>query len=211
MDVLDQLGAVREGKLSRRKFTQGLLAAGVAMTTMPLAGRRAMASTGDQPTYFTWGGYDIPELFAPYQAKHGTLPNFAIFGGSEEALTKMRGGFVVDVSHPCNQAMPRWVATGLFQPVDPTRLSNWGDVMPELVALEGNEADGGNIWMVPFDWGQTSITYRTDLVEVEGEESWDILWDPKHAGRLGSLAAGADACWIGAIKAGVSFDQLNTE
>lgn len=212
MDVLDQLGAVREGKLSRRKFTKGLLAAGVAMTTMPLAGRRAMAAPEDQPTYFTWGGYDIPELFAPYQAKHGELPNFAIFGGSEEALTKMRGGFVVDVSHPCNQAMPRWVATGLFQPVDPSRLSNWGDVMPELVALEGNDASGGNVWMVPFDWGQTSITYRTDLVELpNGEESWDILWDPKNGGRLGSLAAGADAWWIGAIKAGVPFDQLNTE
>ncbi|MDA0962015.1 MAG: extracellular solute-binding protein [Proteobacteria bacterium] len=212
MDVLDQLGAVREGKLSRRNFTKGLLAAGVAMTTMPVAARRAMASSDGQPTYFTWGGYDIPELFVPYQAKHGALPNFAIFGGSEEALTKMRGGFVVDVSHPCNQAMPRWVATGLFQPVDPSRLSNWGDVMPELVALDGNDAGGGNIWMAPFDWGQSSITYRTDLVDLGGgEESWDILWDPKYAGRLGSLAAGADAWWVGAIKAGVPFDQLDTE
>lgn len=212
MDVLDQLGAVREGKLSRRKFTKGLLAAGVALTTMPVTARRAMASAEDQATYFTWGGYDIPELFGSYQAKHGELPNFAIFGGSEEALTKMRGGFVVDVSHPCNQAMPRWVATGLFQPVDPSRLSNWGDVMPELIALDGNDAGGGNIWMAPFDWGQTSITYRTDLIDLGGaEESWDILWDPKNAGRLGSLAAGADAWWIGAIKAGVPFDQLGTD
>ena len=212
MDVLDQLGAVREGKLSRRRFTQGLLSAGVAMTALPMTAGRAFASPEDQATYFTWGGYDIPELFGPYQAKHGELPNFAIFGGSEEALTKMRGGFVVDVSHPCNQAMPRWVQTGLFQSVDPTRLSNWGDVMPELVALEGNTAEGGNIWMVPFDWGQSSITYRTDLVDLGGaEESWDILWDPKYAGRLGSLAAGADAWWIGAIKAGVPFDQLNTD
>lgn len=97
MDILDQLGAVREGKLSRRKFTKGLLAAGVAMTTVPLPARRAMASEGEQATYFTWGGYDIPELFGPYQEQNGTLPNFAIFGGSEEALTKMRGGFVVDV------------------------------------------------------------------------------------------------------------------
>lgn len=66
--------------------------------------------------------------------------------------------------------------------------------------------------MAPFDWGQTSITYRTDLIDLGGaEESWDILWDPKNAGRLGSLAAGADAWWIGAIKAGVPFDQLGTD
>lgn len=210
MDVQDQLGAVRQGKLSRRKFTKGLLAAGVALTTVPLPTRRARAAQGDQATYFTWGGYDIPELFGPYQEKNGTLPNFAIFGGSEEALTKMRGGFVVDVSHPCNQSMPRWVQTGLFQPIDTARVANWGDVIPELVDLPGNDAEAGKVWMAPFDWGQTSVTYRTDLVELEGEESWDILWDPRYAGRLGSLASGGDAWWCGAIKAGVDFSSIDT-
>ncbi len=210
MDVLDQLGSMREGKLSRRAFTQSLVAAGVGMVAVPMAGRKALAAPEDQATYFTWGGYDIPELFGPYQAKHGELPNFAIFGASEEALTKIRGGFVVDVSHPCNQALPRWVATELFQPVQTAMLSNWGDVMPELVGLQGNDADGGNVWMAPFDWGQTSITYRTDLFEVEGEESWDMLWDERYSGRLGSLAAGADAWWCGAIKAGVDFADIDT-
>ncbi|MCE8007715.1 extracellular solute-binding protein [Aestuariivita sp.] len=211
MDVVDQLGAVREGKLSRRKFTKGLLAAGVAMATMPATSRRAMASVDDEATFFTWGGYDIPELFQPYEAKHGTPPNFAIFGGSEEALTKMRGGFVVDVAHPCNSGMPRWVQSGLFQPIETSRLSNWADVMPELVALPGNDAEGGNVWMAPFDWGQTSVTYRTDLYELEGEESWDMLWDKRYAGRLGSLASGGDAWWCGAIKAGVAMEDIATE
>ena len=211
MDVVDQLGAVREGKLSRRAFTNGLLTAGVAMATVPAATRQAMAAAEDQATYFTWGGYDIPELFVPYQETHGELPNFAIFGGSEEALTKMRGGFVVDVSHPCNSGMPRWVQTGLFQPIDTSRIGNWGDVIPELVDLPGNQADGGKIWMVPFDWGQTSITYRTDIYELEGEESWDMLWDKRYSGRLGSLASGGDAWWCGAIKAGVAMEDIATD
>ncbi len=209
MDVVDQLGSVNEGKLSRRAFTKNLLAAGVAMSTVPAGARRAMAADA-QASYFTWGGYDIPELFGPYQEKNGALPDFSIFGASEEALTKIRGGFVVDVSHPCNQGMPRWAKSGFFQPIDPTRLSNWGDVMPSLVDLPGNDAEGGNVWMAPFDWGQTSITYRTDLYEWEGEESWDMLWNPAYAGQLGSLAAGGDAWWVGAIKAGVPFDQIDT-
>ncbi|WP_306116030.1 MULTISPECIES: PotD/PotF family extracellular solute-binding protein [unclassified Roseovarius] len=211
MDVVDQLGSVREGKLSRRAFTRGLLSAGVAMATVPAGTRRAMAAAEDQASYFTWGGYDIPELFVPYQEKHGELPNFSIFGGSEEALTKMRGGFVVDVSHPCNSGMPRWVKTGLFQPIDTSRLSNWPDVIPELVDLPGNQADGGKIWMTPFDWGQTSVTYRTDLFELEGDESWDMLWDKRYTGRLGSLASGGDAWWCGAIKAGVPMSDIATD
>ncbi|MEL6646520.1 MAG: extracellular solute-binding protein [Pseudomonadota bacterium] len=210
MDVVDQLGAVREGKLSRRAFTKALLAAGVATATVPLGARQARA-TGDQATYFTWGGYDIPDIFQPYQAKNGELPNFSVFGASEEALTKMRGGFVVDVAHPCNSGMPRWVQTGLFQPIDTGRVEGFGDIIPSLVDLPGNAADGGNVWMVPFDWGQTSVTYRTDLFELEGEESWDMLWDKRYANKLGSLGSGGDAWWCGAIKAGVNFDDLDTD
>ncbi|MCZ4353533.1 extracellular solute-binding protein [Roseovarius aestuarii] len=209
MDVLDQLGTMREGKMSRRAFMRSLSAVGVGMATVPLTAPRALAAAEDQATYFTWGGYDIPELFGPYMEKNGELPNFAIFGGSEEALTKMRGGFVVDVSHPCNQAVPRWVATGLFQSIDTSRLSNGPDIIPRLTELEGNK-DGDNLWMVPFDWGSTSITYRTDLFELEGEESWDMLWDKRYEGRLGSLGSAADAWWVGAIKAGVSFDDIDT-
>lgn len=209
MDVVDQLNAVKRGKLSRRAFNRSLLAAGIGLATVPYA-PRARAAAEDQATYFTWGGYDIPDLFGAYQSKHGELPNFATFGGSEEALTKMRAGFVVDVSHPCNQAVPRWIQSGLFQPVDTGRLSNWGDVMPELIDLPGNLVDG-KPYMVPFDWGQTSVTYRTDLFELEGEESWGMLWDKRYKGRLGSLASGADAWWCGAIYAGVDFKDIASD
>lgn len=210
MDVLDQLGSMREGKMSRRAFTKSLMAAGIGVATTPLASRMANAASDGQGTYFTWGGYDIPELFGEYKEKNGEMPNFAIFGGSEEALTKMRGGFVVDVSHPCNAGIPRWIASGLFQPVDTSRLAHWGDVMPELYNVQGNVIDGMP-YMVPFDWGQTSITYRTDLFDLEGEESWDMLWDKRYSGRLGSLAAGGDAWWCGAIKAGVALEDIATE
>ncbi len=211
MDVVDHLNAVRTGAMSRRTFTKGLAAAGVSLVMTPMAPKLASAAAADQATYFTWGGYDVPEMFASYISKHGEAPNFTTFGGSEEALTKMRGGFVVDVAHPCNQAIPRWVATGLFQTVDTSKLSNWGDVMPNLYNLEGNMADG-KPYMVPMDWGQTSVTYRTDLFDLAGqEESWGMLWDERYKGRMGVLASAADTWWCGAIYAGVDFKQLSTD
>ncbi|MEO0622878.1 MAG: extracellular solute-binding protein [Pseudomonadota bacterium] len=211
MDILDNLNAVRRGELSRRAFSRSLLAAGIGLVTTPMLPSRARATEGDQATFFTWGGYDIEEIYGPYIAKHGAPPNFSIFGGTEEALIKMRGGFVVDAAHPCNAGLLRWTETGLFQPIDTSRLSNWPDVMPELVQMEGNTAPSGAPWMVPFDWGGTSVTYRTDIFELEGEESWDMLWDERYAGRLGSLASGGDAWWCGAIKAGVDFKDIGTD
>ncbi|MFT6024932.1 MAG: spermidine/putrescine transport system substrate-binding protein [Ascidiaceihabitans sp.] len=211
MDVVDHLNAVRRGKLSRRAFTQTLLGAGVGMIATPMTANKLLAQEGEQGTIFTWGGYDVAELYGNYEAANGAMPNFAIFGGTEEALTKMRGGFTPDVVHPCNAGLTRWVDTGMFQPIDTSRLSNWGDVIPELVSMQGNDAGDGKPWLAPFDWGGTSITYRTDLFEVEGEESWDMLWDERYAGQLGSLASGGDAWWCGAIKAGVDFKDIGTE
>ncbi|MEO0328129.1 MAG: extracellular solute-binding protein [Pseudomonadota bacterium] len=210
MDILDNLNALKTGQLSRRAFNKALFGAGIGLVTAPLLPSVSRANE-EEATFFTWGGYDIAEFYKSYQEKHGVLPNFSIFGGTEEALTKMRGGFVVDAAHPCNAGLKRWVETGLFQPVDPSRLSNWADVMPELIGMEGNADPSGKPWMVPFDWGGTSITYRTDLFELEGEESWDMLWDERYKGRLGSLASGGDAWWCGAIKAGVGFKDIATD
>jgi spermidine/putrescine transport system substrate-binding protein len=211
MDIKRQIDGFRSGKLSRRDFNTVLSALGVSLVAMPVTSRQALAAAADQATYFTWGGYDVPEFVEPYVQKYGEPPNFATFGGSEEALTKMRAGYVVDVAHPCNQAIPRWVATGLFQTLDISKLSNWPDIMSELYNLEGNVVDG-HPYMAPVDWGRTSITYRTDLVDLQGqEESWGILWDERYKGRLGVLASAADTWWCGAIYAGVDFHEISTE
>ena len=211
MDTRDLIARIKNRDISRRDLLQGMSAAGLAVVMTPAMSRIAKAAAADQATYFTWGGYDVPEFVPTYVTKHGEPPNFATFGGSEEALTKMLAGYVVDVAHPCNQAIPRWIATGLFQPLDTSRLSNWPDIMPELINLEGNVVDG-KPYMAPTDWGRTSITYRTDLVDLQGqEESWGMLWDERYKGRLGMLASGGDSWWCGAIYAGVDFKDIASE
>ncbi len=211
METRDLIARIKNRDISRRDLLQGMSAAGLAVVMTPAMSQLAKAAAADQATFFTWGGYDVPEFVGPYIAKHGEPPNFAAFGGSEEALTKMRAGYVVDVAHPCNQAIPRWIATGLFQPLDTSRLSNWPDIMPELINLEGNVVNG-KPYMAPVDWGRTSITYRTDLVDLQGqEESWGILWDERYKGRLGMLASGGDSWWCAAIYAGVDFKDIASD
>ena len=199
------------GDMSRRDFHKLLAAAGVAVVATPMVSGRAQAAAADQATYFTWGGYDIPEMFAPYIEKHGEAPNFAAYGGSEEGLTKLMGGYVVDVAHPCNASLPRWVASGLIQPFDLAQLSNWDDVIPALRNLDGAVQDGGT-YFAPMDWGQTSITYREDLFDLQGaEESWGMLWDERYAGRLGAIASAGDTWWCATIFGGVNFNDMTTD
>ncbi len=202
---------LRAGDLTRRDFHKILAGAGIAMMTTPMLSRSALAAPADQGTYFTWGGYDIPEMFEPYIGMHGEAPNFASFGGSEEALTKLMGGFVVDVAHPCNAVLPRWIASGLFQPFDLARLSNWNDLIPALKDLDGAVQSDGT-YFAPMDWGQTSITYREDLFDLQGaEESWGMLWDERYSGRIGVIASAGDAWWCATIAAEIDFNDMTTE
>ncbi len=51
----------------------------------------------------------------------------------------------------------------------------------------------GKQFFIPIDWGNTSILYRRDLVDIQ-EESWTLLWDERYKGQLSMAADGTSAC-----------------
>jgi spermidine/putrescine transport system substrate-binding protein len=156
--------------------------------TEPQTAAAPAADNDVVPTLFQWESYMDPPFLADYKAKYGVEPNVAIFADEDEAFAKMRAGYVPDVMGPCYYEFPRWQEAGLLQPIDTSRLSNWEKISPTLRALPGIEAEPGKVWFVPHYWGNTSITYRTDLApEYVGHESWDILFDPKYKGRVAVL------------------------
>jgi len=193
-----------DGALSRRQLNRLLAAAGLTAVTMPVIARRALAV--DQVTYFTWSGYDDPGFFPGYVKKHGASPNLPIFADEEEALQKMQAGATFDVVHPCNSNVGRWFDAGVIQPIDTSRLSNWPDVFDSLKVFEGTQHDGKN-YFVPVDWGNTSIIYRSDLVDIK-EESWTLMWDQRYAGKLSMGAGAEETVAIAAIVAGAA-DPFN--
>lgn len=207
--VDDMIEKASRGKLSRRQFGELLGITGVSLMTVPVISRPA-AADGEEAFYFTWGGYDIPELLGEYHEKHGAYPDMAPYASSNDGLAKVRSGFVVDVLHPCNANAPLWVQAGVVQPLDTSKLSHWDDLIPSLktIAAVGDEA-----YFAPMDWGQTSVTYRTDIVEIpEGEEeSWGILWDERYKDKIAIIGNEGDSWWCAAIYAGIPFEELETE
>ena len=185
LDIETVKTRLADGTLTRREMQAALAAAGLAVVAMPLVPQAAQAD--DEAVYFTWSGYDIPELFPAYIETYGQPPETPLFADNEETFVKMKSGFQVDLAHPCSFHTERWRDAGIIQPIDTSRLSNWSDVFPDLKTLQGTQLDGQQ-WFIPFDWGQTSITYRTDLVDIE-EESWYLLWDERYAGRMAMLGA----------------------
>ena len=188
------------GQITRREFARGVAAAGIVAASGSLV-RTAKADS--KPVFFGWAGYDDPGLWDAYMEKHGELPDFSFWGDEEEGIAKCLAGFQPDVLFPCNYKIKKWYKGGIVQPIDVGRLSHWNDVLEGLKNIDGTVVGGERIW-VPVDWGLTSIIYRTDLApEYVGNESYEILWDPKYKGKIGVFDSLVDGVAIAAILAGV--------
>lgn len=165
----------------------------------------------DKLQYFTWSGYELPEFNQSFLAAHPDGVEFSMFGDDDDAFTKVKAGFRPDVAHPCYDKVARWNKEGLLQPIETAKIKNWDSIFPVFRNLPDLQAGEGKVWFVPWDWGNTSILYRTDLVE-KPEASWNLLWDAKLTGRLATIDAVHDTPVVAALLAGVNpFDMTADE
>ncbi len=195
------------GDMNRRMFTKTLAAAGLTTVMMPMIPGKAKAA-GDV-NYFTWSGYDDETFFKAYAEKHGGLPDFSFFGSEDEGLAKVRAGFAPTIGHPCSDTVPRWARAGVLKGIDTSRLSNYDSLFPELTNMPGNFHNGETIFL-PFDWGNSSVLYRTDLVDPKDieENSWNMLFNEKYAGRLAMYNAPVGAAAVAGLALGHSREDL---
>ena len=210
MSIMDDFDVERfkqklaNGEISRRQLGKILAAAGIVTSVMPLASRGAKAEDADgEAVAYTWAGYDVPELYPSYVATHGTPPEFSIWNDEEEAILKINGGFQPDTVFPCSYKVQKWFDAGIIGPIDTSRIPDYDDIFPALASMKETSIGGSPVW-VPIDWGQTSVLYRTDLApEYVGNETWNILWDPKYEGRLSTMGSLVDGAVIAAIVLGL--------
>jgi len=189
--------------MKRKSILAGiaLLAAGISF---PALGQEKLQ-------YFTWSGYELPEFNQSFLDAHPDGVEASMFGDDDDAFTKVKAGFRPDVAHPCYDKVARWNQEGLLQPIDTKRIKNWEAIFPVFRDLPDLQAGDGKVWMVPWDWGNTSVLYRTDLIE-NPEMSWNMLWDKQHAGRIATIDAVHDTPLVAAILAGVNpFDMSEAD
>jgi spermidine/putrescine-binding protein len=206
MQRLKFIDRMSQGKLSRRQMMQGAAAFGAAFVMLP---RRASAAAA--LTALEWSGYDAPDYFGSYVAKHAGPPEFSIFASEEDALQKVRAGFAADAMHPCNYSVQRFKDAGLVRPIDTAKLTNWKDVFPALQTAQGVVGKDGEVMMAPADWGNSSIAYRPDLVDdaYKASESWGIFTDDKYKGRV-AMSDNEVAVQISGLLYGYSAEKIFT-
>ena len=202
MDTKQIKRLVELSVMDRRAFNRYVGSLGLGLMTLPLAARRGQAA-GDI-TYFTWAGYEVPELHPSFIEKYGGSPEISFFEEEESALAKLRTGFAVDVAHPCSSSVMKWYDAEVLKPIDTTRLAHWPDIMDALKQIPGTSADGKTLW-IPTDWGSNSVAYRTDLIDPEYIEnpSWRVMLDERYRKRIAMWDSVDGAVAMAAAIAGI--------
>lgn len=179
---------------------------GVLATTVALVPWAVHAGGGDV-SVFDWSGYEDQGFFGAYMEEYGEPPVYTFFGSQEEAFTKLQSGFTADLAHPCSDAVRKWVAADLLQPLDTSRLEHWDALLPEIKNVDGIVLDG-EVYMMPFEWGNTGLIYRTDKIG-DDEISLQLLADPAYQGKIAIPDAASSAYALASLATGNAADYTD--
>ena len=169
------------------KFTfNGVKAAAVA--TAMLGAVPAFAQ--EELHVYNWSDYIAEDTIANFEKQTGIKVIYDVYDSNEVAEAKLlagRSGY--DVIFPTARPFAdRHIKAGLYQPIDKSKLSNYGNLDPDIMkSLQ--DIDPDNKYLVPYMWGTTGIGYNVDKVrEILGDDmpkdTWRLLFDPEIVSKL---------------------------
>ena len=144
-------------------------------------------------TVLEWSGYDDPLYWADFQAKYPDVEvGFEMGISDADIYGKMKAGSQADVFHPYTGWLQFYVDEALVQEIDTSQLTNWHAV-PDSFKAVGQL--NGRQYFVPFDWGFTSLLYRTDEIATE-PDSWSALFDETYDDHISMWDDGPGAVTV---------------
>jgi putrescine transport system substrate-binding protein len=175
----------------------------------------ALAACGGEPAerrpaanvvnFYNWSDYIDDRTLADFTAETGIRVRYDVYDSNDVLEGKLLAGNTgYDVVVPTGNYFEVQRRTGLYQPLDRSKLANYGNLDPELLARI-ERLDPGNRHAVPYAWGTTGL--GIDIAKVTARipdaplDSWDLLFDVDNARRL------AD-CGITLVDAPDEIDEI---
>ena len=166
--------------------------ASVAANPSCTASTTAAADMTGSLTVLDWAGYDAEDFWTDFKTSYPKVNvGFEIGESDADIYSKMSTGDQADVFHPYTGWLQFYVDNGLVEPIDTSRLTNW-DKVPESFKKIGQI--NGKQYFIPWDWGFTSILYRTD--KVASVDSWSALFDTRYAKHVSMWDDGPGAVTV---------------
>lgn len=173
----------------RRKLVIALLAVSAIIAGSAAArGTAAQHSKGGGTlTVLTWQSYgaDDPWAVKEFERETGANVKFVYMNSEAGMLATLQNGGVgkIDVALPNLEYVQTGAQRGLFQPIDQSKISTWGQLSPQFKKLAAIRWQA-KLYGVPWVQGATSLAVNSRLVKPI-PRSWSVLWNPANRGKVG--------------------------
>jgi spermidine/putrescine-binding protein len=136
-------------------------------------------TSGKALNIYIWTNYLPREVVDEFQRRTGIAVNVDTYDSNEAVLEKLQSGVAdYDLVVPSDYMLKVLIPQGLVRPLDRARLPHFKNLDPRFL---NQKFDPGNGHSIPYLWGTTGIGYNKKIGTVD---SWQVLFDPRHAGRI---------------------------
>ncbi len=154
----------------------------------------------------SWGEYIDLSLIDEFEEATGIKVNYQTTDSNETMYNLLKttgGGF--DVIVPSDYMISQLIEEGMLAEINYDNIPNFSLIDDRFKNLS---YDPENKYTVPYTWGTLGIIYNTERV-TEPVTSWDIMFDPAHAGDVLMIRNSRDAFGIALMSLGYSVNTTD--
>lgn len=161
-----------------------------ALCAAACGGRHSAAPEGEEPVLniYNWADYIGRDTIAEFERRTHIKVVTQYYDSNRTLEVKMlagRSGY--DIVSTTTGFYGRQIKAGAYLPLDRSKLSNWNNIDPAVLAIQA-QADPGNRFAVPYLHAMNGFAYNVDLVQARmpdaPTDSLAMLFDPKVIARF---------------------------
>lgn len=196
--------------MTKRFISAVIILAMFTALCCPLAA--SAASNKTVLNVYNWGEYIDLDVISMFEDKYPDIKvNYTTYDSNESMYAKIVSGAAsYDIVIPSDYMISKLIEEDMLAPLNFDNIPNFKNVSE---SLKGKSFDPDNTYSVPYFWNTVVMIYNTAYVDKEDvqEQSWDLLWNEKYAGKILMFDNPRDAFGIALKKLGYSQNSENAE
>ncbi len=148
------------------------------------------------------------DIIAAFEEKYDYIDvHYSTYESNESMYSKLKnGGITVDVIIPSDYMIARMIHEGMLMELDFENIENYQYVDD---SFKNTAYDPENKYSVPYTWGTVGILYNTKYVDEADVTGWELLWNPKYAGKILMFDNSRDAFGVAAYELGIDVNTTD--
>jgi putrescine transport system substrate-binding protein len=161
----------------------------VAVSLLALASA-AQAAEEKVLNVYNWSDYIAADTLEKFTAQTGIRVNYDVYDSNEVLQAKLQAGKSgYDVVFPsASPFLANQIKAGIHRKLDRSKLTNYGNLDPQVMVTLNRVADPGNLYAIPYAISPTGYAYNVDKVAKAAPgmplDSWKALFDPEQVSKL---------------------------